>query len=182
MTQSANIENLASLLSLNSELETIPEPYRMQENLNIKIGFDTFKAYILQCSLGDEIMFIDCISMKDSIYRSDAVIVNYYYKYLAIAQLKEISIAQAYDAYATTILPEVDAVYNVSLDTVKEEFLYTSLDLLTLHGVLAKYSYPVKPVSENDKNFKCYALAAYYFSKTFYDTEKAQELFNITGY
>lgn len=182
MTQSANVENLASLLSLNSELETIPEPYRMQKNLNIKIGFEVFKSYILQCSLSNEIMFIDYISMKDSIYRTDPVIVNYYYKYLAIAQLKELSIAQTYGAIATTILPEVDSNIQITLQEVFDNFIYTSADILTLQSILAKYNYPVKMIDETDANFKCYALASYYYSKTFYDTEKAQNLFNIAIY
>ena len=179
MIQSANISNLASLLSLNHDLEEIPEPYRMQKNLSITIGFEVFKDYILHCNLSDGIIFIDCACMKDCIYRADPVISNYYHKYLAIAQLKELSIAQAFDAYATTILPEVPNNNKVTIDEIRDAFMYTSLDIEALNSELSKQGYNVKSIGENDRNFTCYALAAYYYSKTFLDDGKVQELFNV---
>ena len=154
--------DLTSLLCMDKALEPVPEPYRMQKGCVIKVDFDTFKDYVLHAQLPDAVsLAIDMAAMKQCLFTSNLTIYNYYYKCLAKAQLKELSIAEFYNSYASLIIPSVQSDDTCSLDSMKsvEDVVLTFADAVL--DEMRSYGYKLN-ITKESKNYDIYILALYY--------------------
>lgn len=177
MVIDATTQNMASLIGLDPELEPVPEPFRMQKDLYIKVPYQTFANYVQHTKLPTNITVIDFVRMKECIYEKQPIIINYYYKYLAVAQCKEISIAQRYNVTEVTkVLPFATSAEEVPLEDVSLLTFETIPAATPMLRELAKYGYPLdftKPGYEEAQ-----ALACYYYSQATQIIPLS--LFNIT--
>lgn len=172
----ADTTNLAVLLSLNRDLEPIPEPFRMQKEFAITIPFYTFCDYMRKVDLPDKVFEVAYIAdLKECLINESDDALKYYYNSLARAQLKELCIAESYDKVASIIIPQVDTVDNIEYTGLYDNAYVFEWLVEPLKELFTKeYGYTIPDVI-SDQNLDTYGLVLYYM----YNSTNTNSLINV---
>lgn len=164
--QYATASCLSCLLDSRRELEPVPEPFRMQQDMVFRVTLTTYTEYVLSKDSNGARLMSQVGLLKQLASAGSPRLYNYFLRDMAFALLKEISYAEEYSMAATAILPAsrgsnvVKASYVLSL---YEGSLYG--EEVTVRNALAEMQYQLpKRISELNQNLFTLALIFYKLS------------------
>lgn len=103
--QYATASCLSCLLDSRRELEPVPEPFRMQQDMVFRVTLTTYTEYVLSKDSNSARLMSQVGLLKRLASTGSPRLYNYFLRDMAFALLKEISYAEEYSMAATAILP-----------------------------------------------------------------------------
>lgn len=103
----AKSTDVLCLVDLNLDNELVPEPFRMQESLCVKVTTDAYTDFILRLpdTLGSMLLPINVAEVKRYACLHSQLLYNSFLSCMAFAIVKELHFAEKYKRVCTTILP-----------------------------------------------------------------------------
>lgn len=151
-------DSLSCLINLDSSLELLPEPFRMQR-LVLKLSYAAYMKYIGKVQDESELMLVDGLQIrKDWLFLSSPKLYDYYLLDLACAIMKELSFAERYDSYATVIVPTSDKETLLTEADINSAFPALLARATELRNVMKSYGF-VLPQQISKQNMLQYKLA-----------------------
>lgn len=165
--QYASPSCLSCLLDSRRELEPLPEPFRLQQDMTFRVTLSAYTEYILSLPDNASVKLMSRIdTLKSLASIKSPRLYNCFLKDMSMAMLKEISYAEEYGAGATVILPA-----SMSSNVVATSYLlkaYGSMVLATepeVRETLYALSYALpKAISQGNKNLFNVAVILYRLS------------------
>ena len=166
----ATTPSLGSVFGLSYEIEPCPEPYRLQKDFSVVVGYASFVEYMRSTYLPDDYMIMEVVRIKQAILAQDLKLQNYYFKYLAVAQLKELFYAQQYNSkQATLYIPELSYPKHIALSEVVANCEKHSDFIIPLMELMTNHDFNVKMIKPGDDLYNAFALAVFYEYKAVFD-------------
>ena len=121
LEQYATAENLSCLVNSYKHLETLPEPFRMQDSVTFRVTPSTYAEFILTLTPDSGVRLM---TQLDVLHRLASIgspkLYNSFLADVAFSILKEISYAELFHCYATIILPTSPTANNVRVSYLAE--------------------------------------------------------------
>ncbi len=160
--------DLLCILCLNPALEPLPEPFRLQESVLLRVTFHDYVDFIhsLQFEAGSLMLAGDLNVTRRFAQLRSPLLYNCFLRDMAFALGKELSYAEHYSKHGTAIVPTSDTQLTIS----KAAYAGAAQRCASLHrqmqDVLKSYGYSL-PASVSSCNSDLYDLALYllYLSK-----------------
>lgn len=180
----ATADSLSCLINSQKDLECLPEPFRMQDNVTFRVTPSAYTEFVL--SLTSE-SGVHLMQQLDVLQRLAAIgspkLYNCFLMDIAFAMLKEISFAEKFKRYATVILPtSQNANNNVYASTLLEKYSYveTGVELeLYNYMTLTGFGLP-KVVSQRNIDLYKIAVVLYFLSKCKTAVKEVNILYDCT--
>ena len=155
--------DLLCLMNLNPTLEPVPEPFRLQPSVALRV---TFQAYIdfVNCLPTDEESIRlagDLLATKDFARIQSPLLYNCFLRDMAFALAKELHFAEKYKGTCTLILPSSDTARTLSNKVLNANFLqHCSAQEQYLRNIANSYGFEV-PQYISPQNVAAYRIAVY---------------------
>lgn len=161
-------DNLAPILLLDKEMEEIPEPFRMQNNVLLIVSFNEYLAFIKNYLDKVDYLSTPTSMLKRYVDRNDIPeLTKAFFRDMAYAVAKELHYAEAVKKEATFIIHEMDCTNVLSTSQVQSMFMgikaYTETEIYTY--MQAKDFGLPRFFQEKNLFLWQYANVLYYFSK-----------------
>lgn len=160
-------DSLACLLDLQSSLEPLPEPFRMQSNAILKLPFAVYTCYISSMKTDSELTLVDGLHVRRVLADADSPkLYQYFLKDIAFAILKELCFAERFHEKATTIIPTSDLEHKVNMQTVETIYNSCESEGIEMVRLFNEFGYVLSPKISN-LNLQNYKIAVmlYHMSK-----------------
>ena len=153
----AEKDNLCSIMGLFGDAEPVAEPYRLQKNTAVIVTKDIFKQFILDTDIPQTFFAIDIARTRRSINNNNNTWEAYFYKCLAIAQLKEVYYSNLHKKDYYNIYTD-DEIKPEDLLSKKSELPTNQKLIAPLLSVLGSHKYTLDME-------KPYPIASYWLDK-----------------
>lgn len=166
LQQYAKAENLSCLLNMNRELETIPEPFRMQNNVIFKVTYSEYTDYVLSLKFESQVKLLtDSSVLINMAHTKQPKLYNHFLQDMAMAIMKEVYFAEMCRKGGTVLLPVSFNNRNVLVSNMLTMFnqCAASSSLLVSHFQSFGYMFP-KVVSERNGHLFKLAVVLYHLS------------------
>lgn len=165
--QFAEASNLSCLIDMNSEVERLPEPFRMQRSVIFRVTYSTYVEYISGLKSDAQVrLFGNLKLLKRLAEMNNPLLYRYFLKSMAFSILKELHFAESYKLPATIILPASES-QGTDFATLVSSYAYvcqTNADVKQkVNSMLENLGYEL-PQKITDANMDLYKLAIVLFS------------------
>lgn len=151
-------ESFTCLLDRNSQVEIVPEPFRLQSSVAFRLAYSEYANYIISLGSNNRVrLSADYKRLLDLADKKSPLLYKYYLQDVAFAIVKELCFAQAYNCDATIILPTSDTDAVSISDMVKHYDIAKSIEDTFIREVQS-FGFDCK-IPKSEHNLLLYKLA-----------------------
>lgn len=154
---------LLCLMNMNPDLEPVPEPFRMQSSVVLRVTLTAYVDFIRMIPADvDSIRLTGDVNVTKHLARVNSpILYNCFLRDMSFAIAKELHFAEKYKRKATAMLPTshtCSTMLNSTIDSIYEHECDTART--TLNEIIASYGFEI-PNSISSVNEPSYRLAVY---------------------
>lgn len=150
-------DSLAALVVLDRDLEPVPEPFRMQPDVEVIVNFDEYLKFVQSLPMDSAFLYFPMDKLHQSIEaRNEQSLIKSFYIDVALAVCKELFFAEYYGKGATVIRHEFYDCHDT-----KGISIMPNTEVLLLH-ILSEKGFPLPGVISRSNvrhwNYACKLL------------------------
>lgn len=150
---------LSCLLNRNNQVEIIPEPFRMQSSVSLRVTYSEYRNYILSLPQDTLIKLCADVELLRNLASTESPkLYNYFLRDIAFAICKEVHYAEKYRKKATVIVPASFVEQTSSVSDCVQNYGYCSDVEVELKESITNAGFPLGNMS-NTHNMQLYKLA-----------------------
>lgn len=168
LEQYATADCLSCIFNSYRDLETLPEPFRMQDKVTFRVTPSAYTDFILTLTPHSGVRLMTQLNVLQALASADSPrLYNCFLADMAFAILKEISFAEQYKRFATLILPTAQGASNVYVSSLRENYDYVNLVAMNEMRKILDNSGFWLPTEVSKRNIDLYkaAMVLYTISK-----------------
>lgn len=147
-------DSLAALMVLNRELEPIPEPFRMQPDVEVVVNFEEYLKFVQSLPSNAQLLYFPIDKLHQSIEsHNEQSLIKSFYIDVALAVCKELFFAEYYGKGATVIRHEF-----YGCQESKGISVMPDIPLLLMH-ILSEKGFPlpnvISPTNSRHWSYAC---------------------------
>ncbi len=153
--------DLLCILSLNPELEPLPEPFRLQESVLLRVTYREYMDFIHSLPATDRIRMSGSIALTKEFARlGSPLLYNCFMRDMAFGIAKELCFAERYGRHGTKIVPTSFSTEIVPYTTIVDTASKCGNIAKQLRDIACSYGFEL-PNVVSSKNIDLYRLAVY---------------------
>ena len=179
----AKAENLSCLINNDNKIETIPEPFRMQENVLFKVTYSEYINFVLSLTLDSKVQLMTPTDVLLNMARTNQPkLYNHFLRDVAFAIIKEVMFAEHYKRRGTVIVPASYNNQNVMVTNMLAMFSQcaNAQRELVRHIIQLGYAFPREVSPFNASLFKM-SVVLYHMSLSDIPVEEMNVVYDITN-
>lgn len=179
MITEVNTTEMSCILLMCKDLEKLPEPFRMQDNVTFLVSYQKYCDYLLTLRPRvDDYLCRPIEDLQKLVRDSSPILFNRFLEDMSYAIMRELHFSQAFAGKPTMLLPKSNNAMTMTIDECNVNFQHAYKEEKWLLTTMARNEYPVSVQNlSQGKSLMMYRLAVslYYLSTS----EKAVVEFSL---